>query len=61
MAQEIRKIRGGEIGMIFQEPMSSLTPYTRPARISAKQYLHHLLPKTVGDQMGLTISRKRAT
>ena len=27
--RELRKIRGGEIGMIFQEPMSSLNPVFR--------------------------------
>src|SRR5574338_1580305 len=49
----IRKIRGGEIGMIFQEPMSSLTPvYTAGSHVEEALSLHHLVPvKTVGDQL----------
>lgn len=49
----IREIRGGEIGMIFQEPMSSLTPvYTAGAHIHEAVSLHHLTPiRKVGDQI----------
>ena len=49
----IRKIRGGEIAMIFQEPMSSLTPvYTAGAHLNEAITLHRLLPiKKLGDQM----------
>jgi peptide/nickel transport system ATP-binding protein len=49
----IRSIRGGEIGMIFQEPMSSLTPvYTAGAHIHEAVSLHHLTPlQKVGDQI----------
>src|SRR5215831_18888518 len=40
--QAIRTIRGGEIGMIFQEPMSSLTPvYTAGVHINEAVSLHH--------------------
>ena len=43
--REIRKIRGGEIGMIFQEPMSSLTPvYTAGTHIKEAVSLHRLMP-----------------
>ena len=43
--REIRKIRGGEIGMIFQEPMSSLTPvYTAGTHIREAVSLHRLMP-----------------
>ena len=51
--QEIRKIRGGEIGMIFQEPMSSLTPvYTAGTHIEEALSLHFLVKsKKIGDQM----------
>jgi oligopeptide/dipeptide ABC transporter ATP-binding protein len=50
---EIRRIRGGEIGMIFQEPMSSLTPvYTAGTHIEEALNLHYMiLGKKVGDQM----------
>ncbi len=42
---KIRKIRGGEIGMIFQEPMSSLTPvYTAGTHIREGVRLHRLMP-----------------
>lgn len=53
----IRQIRGGEIGMIFQEPMSSLTPvYTAGTHIYEAVSLHRLVPvKKVGDQMVETI------
>jgi peptide/nickel transport system ATP-binding protein len=59
--QEIRKIRGGEIGMIFQEPMSSLTPvYTAGTHIGEAVGLHRLIPiKTIGDQMAKKIQESR--
>ena len=49
----IREIRGGEIGMIFQEPMSSLTPvYTAGSHINEAVSLHHLTPvRKIGDQL----------
>ena len=49
----IREIRGGEIGMIFQEPMSSLTPvYTAGTHIAEAVSLHHLTPvRKIGDQL----------
>ncbi|MDQ1300123.1 MAG: peptide/nickel transport system ATP-binding protein, partial [Chloroflexota bacterium] len=55
--QTIREIRGGEIGMIFQEPMSSLTPvYTAGSHIDEAVSLHHLTPfRKVGDQLAETI------
>uniref|UniRef100_A0A7C4PS56 ABC transporter ATP-binding protein n=1 Tax=Anaerolinea thermolimosa TaxID=229919 RepID=A0A7C4PS56_9CHLR len=57
----IRQIRGGEIGMIFQEPMSSLTPvYTAGTHIYEAVSLHRLVPvKKVGDQMVETIVTHR--
>jgi peptide/nickel transport system ATP-binding protein len=57
----IRQIRGGEIGMIFQEPMSSLTPvYTAGTHINEALYLHWLTPlKKVGDQMAETVQAHR--
>jgi oligopeptide/dipeptide ABC transporter ATP-binding protein len=58
---EIRKIRGGEIGMIFQEPMSSLTPvYTTGTLIGEALFLHRLVPvKKVGDQVAETLQETR--
>ncbi|MFC1463818.1 MAG: ABC transporter ATP-binding protein [Candidatus Brachytrichaceae bacterium NZ_4S206] len=49
----VRQIRGGEIAMIFQEPMSSLTPvYTAGTHLNEAITLHRLLPvKKLGDQM----------
>ncbi len=49
----VRQIRGGEIAMIFQEPMSSLTPvYTAGTHLNEAITLHRLVPvKTLGDQM----------
>lgn len=56
----IRKIRGGEIGMIFQEPMSSLTPvYTAGTQIGEALNLHRMVPKKVGDQMEAAIMEYR--
>jgi oligopeptide/dipeptide ABC transporter ATP-binding protein len=58
---EIRRIRGGEIGMIFQEPMSSLTPvYTAGMQIGEAVSLHHRVKvKKIGDQMADNIMAKR--
>ena len=57
----IRQIRGGEIAMIFQEPMSSLTPvYTAGTHLNEAITLHRLLPiKKLGDQMVETIMKYR--
>lgn len=53
----IRQIRGGEIGMIFQEPMSSLTPvYSTGTLINEAVSLHRFNPiHKVGAQMVETI------
>jgi peptide/nickel transport system ATP-binding protein len=59
----IREIRGGEIGMIFQEPMSSLTPvYSTGVHINEAISLHQhrLTPiRKVGDQLGEAIQQHR--
>ena len=57
----IREIRGGEIGMIFQEPMSSLTPvYTVGSHINEAVALHHLTPvRKVGDQLAEQVMAHR--
>jgi peptide/nickel transport system ATP-binding protein len=58
---EIRSIRGGEIAMIFQEPMSSLTPvFTAGHHIMEAVKLHRFLPtKTVGESMTENIQKKK--
>jgi peptide/nickel transport system ATP-binding protein len=57
---EIRRIRGGEFAMIFQEPMSSLTPvYTTGTLIGEALHLHRMLPKTVGEHVAQSISAYR--
>jgi oligopeptide/dipeptide ABC transporter ATP-binding protein len=58
---EIRKIRGGEIAMIFQEPMSSLTPvYSAGHHIREAVNIHRLFPtQKVGDQMTDRIQQYR--
>lgn len=46
MGSEIRKIRGNEIAMIFQEPMTSLTPaYTIGEQITEAIILHQQVNK----------------
>lgn len=58
--EKIRKIRGGEFAMIFQEPMSCLTPvYSTGTHIGEALHLHRLLPKTVGEQMANAITEYR--
>ena len=58
---EIRRIRGGEIAMIFQEPMSSLTPvYSAGTHIWEAVSLHRLMPiRKVGSQMADAIQEYR--
>lgn len=56
----IRTIRGGEFAMIFQEPMSSLTPvYTTGTLIGEALHLHRMVPKTVGEHMVQNITAYR--
>ncbi len=58
--ETIRTIRGGEFAMIFQEPMSSLTPvYTAGTLIGEALKLHRLIPVTVGEQMTQKIMKYR--
>jgi peptide/nickel transport system ATP-binding protein len=59
--EEIRQIRGGHIAMIFQEPMSSLTPvYTIGSHIMEAVNLHRFIPgETVGETMTKNIQKKR--
>lgn len=60
-SEKIRSIRGGHIAMIFQEPMSSLTPvYSAGFHIIEAVNLHRFLPiETVGDTMTKNIQKRR--
>lgn len=52
--KEIRAIRGGRIGMIFQEPMSSLSPvHTIGDQIIEAIRLHQNLDKTAARQLAI--------
>ncbi|MEA3438786.1 MAG: ABC transporter ATP-binding protein [Chloroflexota bacterium] len=57
----IRKIRGGHIAMIFQEPMSSLTPvYSAGFHIMEAVHLHRFIQaEKIGDTMSANIQKKR--
>lgn len=58
-SQLMRDLRGGEIAMIFQEPMSSLTPvYTAGLHIGESIQLHLKPRQTVGDQMAKAIAKQ---
>ena len=60
-SNEIRGIRGGHITMIFQEPMSSLTPvFSAGFHIMEAVKLHQLVPvETTGETMTKNIQAKR--
>ena len=45
-SREMRRLRGGEIAMIFQEPMASSVPSTRLGTRSPKAFCCTSLPKT---------------
>ena len=56
--QSIRKLRGGEIAMIFQEPMSSLTPvYTAGVHIGEALQLHLKPRQPIGKQVEKAIQK----
>jgi oligopeptide/dipeptide ABC transporter ATP-binding protein len=56
----IRTIRGGEFAMIFQEPMSSLTPvYTTGTLIGEALNLHRKIPVPVGEHMARQMMKYR--
>jgi oligopeptide/dipeptide ABC transporter ATP-binding protein len=59
--EKMRSIRGGEIGMVFQEPMSSLTPvYTAGVHIGEAVTLHLTPFRKVTTQMEETIRAHRS-
>lgn len=58
-SREMRKIRGNEMAMIFQEPMSSLTPvYTIGQQIMEAVQLHQSLDKKDSKQLAIEMLRK---
>ncbi|MAQ84228.1 MAG: ABC transporter ATP-binding protein [Maritimibacter sp.] len=57
--REIRSIRGGRVGMIFQEPMSSLSPvHTIGSQIVEAIRLHRDVPKKEAKQMAVDSLRQ---
>ena len=53
--QEMRKLRGAEIAMIFQEPMSSLNPlFTISDQIGEMLMLHAPMDQTARRSMGVS-------
>ncbi|MDQ2997675.1 MAG: ABC transporter ATP-binding protein, partial [Chloroflexota bacterium] len=58
-SREIREIRGNQIGMIFQEPMTSLNPcYTVGAQIEEAVLLHQTPDKAEARRRALDILQK---
>jgi oligopeptide/dipeptide ABC transporter ATP-binding protein len=57
--EEMRKIQGREIGMIFQEPMTSLNPvYTAGKQVTEAILLHQHVPREEAKRMTLEIFRE---
>ncbi|MFC7405451.1 dipeptide ABC transporter ATP-binding protein [Georgenia alba] len=57
--EEIRQVRGGEIGMVFQEPMASLSPmYTVGAQLTEAIRLHRDVTREVAREIGLGLLRR---
>jgi peptide/nickel transport system ATP-binding protein len=53
---EMRQVRGGRIGMIFQEPMLSLNPVmTIGEQVSEVLLQHHSLPRKSAAQQGIAL------
>ncbi|TNE39919.1 MAG: ABC transporter ATP-binding protein [Alphaproteobacteria bacterium] len=57
-SREMRNIRGGRISIIFQEPMTSLSPlHTIGDQISEALHLHHKKSRAEGEEMTKDILR----
>ncbi|MGC0272783.1 dipeptide ABC transporter ATP-binding protein [Pseudactinotalea sp. Z1739] len=57
--EEIRQVRGGQIGMVFQEPMSSLSPmYTVGAQLIETIRLHREISKEAAREVGVELLRR---
>lgn len=58
-SEAIRKIRGDQIGMVFQEPMASLSPmYTVGAQLSEAIRLHRDISKDKAREMSIDLLRR---
>lgn len=58
-ARAFRKIRGGEIGMIFQDPMTSLNPlYTVESQLTEPLRIHRGLSKAEAREKALALLRR---
>ncbi len=58
-ASEFRKIRGGDIGMIFQDPMTSLNPlYTVENQLTEPLRIHRGMKKAEARQKALELLKK---
>ncbi|NDL59736.1 ABC transporter ATP-binding protein [Phytoactinopolyspora mesophila] len=56
--EEIRRVRGGEIGMVFQESMASLSPmYPVGAQLAETLQLHRGLTKAEAREKGIELLR----
>lgn len=57
-SREYRQIRGGRISMIFQEPMTSLSPFhTIGDQISEALFLHRSMDKRTGNELVVDMLR----
>ncbi len=58
-ASEFRKIRGGDIGMIFQDPMTSLNPlYTVENQLTEPLRIHRKMSKAEARRTALDLLRR---
>ncbi len=58
-ASEFRKIRGGDIGMIFQDPMTSLNPlYTVENQLTEPLRIHRKMSKAEARQTALDLLKR---
>jgi len=58
-ASEFRKIRGGDIGMIFQDPMTSLNPlYTVENQLTEPLRIHRKMSKAEARKTALDLLRR---
>jgi len=54
-AEALREIRGAEIGMVFQDPMTSLTPYVSVGRQVAETPIAHGMGRTSAREKAISL------